>query len=251
MNEYAMGLVINTVRGWKAISHNGATAGYRANLEYFPELNLSISWLNNSAEFDGGMPAPVAVRNILVPNKSAPPADVAAITLSPEKLKAFEGWYREDSWSRNSGIKLLVKDGKLTSSRGTTFTPVSEDTFVFGPNKLQFVESGKKIILTTPTETSSYSAVEDATINDKTLAAYSGVYYSDETETKLTIKSKDGKLFLTRKPQEEFPITPLYKDRFESPLGDIQFIKGQGSDFVEFEISDGRSIRVKFKKITK
>jgi hypothetical protein len=113
------------------------------------------------------------------------------------------------------------------------------------------MESGKKIILTTPTETSTYSAVEDATINDKTLVAYSGVYYSDETETKLTIKSKEGKLFLTRKPQEEFPVTPLYKDRFESPIGDIQFFKGQGGDFVEFEVSDGRSIKVKFKKITK
>jgi hypothetical protein len=61
------------------------------------------------------------------------------------------------------------------------------------------MESGKKIILTTPTETSSYSAVEDATINDKTLAAYSGVYYSDETETKLTVKSKDGKAFPDKK----------------------------------------------------
>jgi CubicO group peptidase (beta-lactamase class C family) len=251
MNEYAAGLVINTVRGWKSINHNGATAGYRANLEYFPELNLSIAWLNNSSEFDGGMPAPVAVRNILVPDKSAPAIPITPITLSPEKLKAFEGWYREESWSRNSGIKLIVKDGKLTSSRGTSFTPVSEDTFVFGPNRLQFVESGKKIILTTPAETATYSAVEDATINDKTLAAYSGVYYSDETETKLTVKTKDGKLFLIRKPQEEVSLTPLYKDRFESPLGDIQFIKGQGSDFVEFEVSDGRSINVKFKKITK
>lgn len=251
MNEYAAGLVINTVRGWKAISHNGATAGYRANLEYFPELNLSIAWLNNSSEFDGGMPASVAVRNILVPDKSTPLVAATPITVSPEKLKAYEGWYREDSWARNSGIKLLVKDGKLISSRGTTFTPVSEDTFVFGPNKLQFVESGKKIILTTPTETASYSAVEDATINEKTLAAYSGIYYSDETETKLTVKSKDGKLFMTRKPQEEFPITPLYKDRFESPLGDIQFIKGQEGSFDEFEVSDGRSIKVKFKKITK
>ncbi len=35
-NTYAAGLVVDSVRGWKSISHTGATASYRSSLQYFP-----------------------------------------------------------------------------------------------------------------------------------------------------------------------------------------------------------------------
>ncbi|WP_204320608.1 hypothetical protein, partial [Klebsiella pneumoniae] len=51
-NNYAVGLFIDSLNGISRITHSGATAGYRANLDYFPTLKLSIAWLSNNA--DGG-----------------------------------------------------------------------------------------------------------------------------------------------------------------------------------------------------
>jgi CubicO group peptidase (beta-lactamase class C family) len=69
--SYGAGLRIDTLRGWKIIAHGGATASYRANLDYFPDLGLSIAWLSNTSQFDGDpLPAATAVRNLLVPNTS-------------------------------------------------------------------------------------------------------------------------------------------------------------------------------------
>ena len=43
MHQYAAGLFIDKVKGWKFIGHDGATAGYRSNLEAYPELGLSVA----------------------------------------------------------------------------------------------------------------------------------------------------------------------------------------------------------------
>ncbi len=39
-NNYGAGLMMDSIGGWQAISHSGATASYRANLEYFPEAGF-------------------------------------------------------------------------------------------------------------------------------------------------------------------------------------------------------------------
>lgn len=252
MGNYAAGLVVNPIRGWKAVSHTGATAGYRATLEHFPEMDLSIAWLSNTSEFDNSPAVSVAVRNLLVSDKAASTnnqAQIKPITLTSEQLKKYEGWYREESWARGNGIKLTAQDGKLSASRGGTLVPISEDTFMLGQNKIQFLESGKKMILNNPTETVTYVTVEAAVIDEKLLNSYTGFYYSDETESKLTFKTKDGKLFISAKPQSEFPLNPQYKDRFDSPIGEIQFIRGKENEIVGLEVSDGRAVRVRFDKV--
>jgi hypothetical protein len=69
MNTYGAGLGIDSVRGWKIISHSGATAGYRSSLEHFPELSLSIAWISNTSEFDRSSSAAAAESNLLVKDK--------------------------------------------------------------------------------------------------------------------------------------------------------------------------------------
>src|SRR5262249_4521037 len=51
-NNYAAGLFIDSIRGWKVVQHTGATAGYRCSIAHYPEMNLSIAWLSNTSEFD-------------------------------------------------------------------------------------------------------------------------------------------------------------------------------------------------------
>lgn len=105
------------------------------------------------------------------------------------------------------------------------------------------------MVFTDPDETKTFTAVEDPVINENTLSEYSGVYYSDETESKVTFKIKDGKLLMFVNLDNEFELKPLYKDLFSSPLGDIIFVTNKKKKNVGFEVSDGRSARIKFDKV--
>lgn len=66
-NNYGAGLVLENTNGWTDITHNGATAGYRADLHHFPELGLSIAWLSNNSR---SMAVVDEVINLFVPQKT-------------------------------------------------------------------------------------------------------------------------------------------------------------------------------------
>jgi CubicO group peptidase (beta-lactamase class C family) len=253
---YAAGLFVGKIRGWKSISHTGASRGYLASLEHFPEADLSIAWLSNTRDNSDSPPVFRLVRNLFITNKNPPPPkepEIKAITLTAEQLKKYEGWYREESWGSGSAVKLAVKDGKLeiTEGGGGTIVPTGKDTFAIGSSKVQYFESSKKMVFTSPDETTTLTAVEGPVINEKTLSEYSGVYYSDETESKMTFKIKDGKLLMSFNLNKEFGLKPLYKDRFRSQLGDIIFVTDKKKKIVGFKVSEGRADGIKFDKILK
>jgi CubicO group peptidase (beta-lactamase class C family) len=61
------GLMVDSLNGWPSVTHSGATAGYRANLDHFPQQGLSIAWVSNTGQPDmSDMPSPI--RNLLVKN---------------------------------------------------------------------------------------------------------------------------------------------------------------------------------------
>ncbi|TAF50255.1 MAG: class A beta-lactamase-related serine hydrolase, partial [Sphingobacteriia bacterium] len=63
--QYAMGLFVDTLLGQYRISHSGATAGYRANLEFYPNLDLTIVWLSNNATGSFGT-IPAGLREVFL-----------------------------------------------------------------------------------------------------------------------------------------------------------------------------------------
>ena len=251
MNPYGAGLVVNSVRGWKSIAHTGATASYRASLEYFPELGLSIAWLSNSSEFDGSPNIANDVRNLLVKNRivADKKSDPSPFNVSKEKLTSYTGWYKE---IRNgSGLRLFVQDGKLTSSTGGNLIPVAENAFMLRNNRIE-IHSGKpaKIAMITPQDTVLFVAAETANLDEKAMNDYVGEYWSDEAEAKFSVRIKEGKLIVYRAPKTEYPLTPTYKDGFLSPAGIIYFERDKKARVNTLKFSVGRARNVEFKKIT-
>jgi CubicO group peptidase (beta-lactamase class C family) len=53
--DYALGLFVDKENGLKRISHGGADAGYRTYVSYYPELDVGLILLANSAGFPGYM----------------------------------------------------------------------------------------------------------------------------------------------------------------------------------------------------
>ncbi|WP_315819140.1 serine hydrolase domain-containing protein [Paraflavitalea speifideaquila] len=138
-NNYGAGLVIDSINGWQAISHSGATASYRANLDYFPETGLSIAWLSNTSAFDGDTLNVVnAVRRLFQPNrKPAPLPRPAPVNVAPEKLAAYTGWYRDPR--NGAGLKIYVKEGRLSTLYPTgSLTAIGDNIFMMGNNRLDF-----------------------------------------------------------------------------------------------------------------
>ncbi|NII24465.1 beta-lactamase family protein [Pseudoflavitalea sp. X16] len=246
-NSYAAGLETDSINRWQAISHTGATAGYRAYLEYFPEAGLSIAWLSNTSAFDSDtLNLSNAVRKLFLRDRSTVVRRHIAVPVAAEKLTAYVGWYRNPR--TGAGLKLYVKEGKLSSLYPTAnLTAISDKVFMLGNNRLE-LNNASKLLVTAGLDSLYYDQVDSAVINDKVLKSYVGEYYSSEAEATYQIELNAGKLLLKQKPTTVFILNPTYKDGFDSPFGPLYFIRDPKRDVVEFKISVSRARNVSFKK---
>jgi hypothetical protein len=247
-HNYAAGLVIDSLRGWAVISHSGATAGYRANLEHFPQQGLSIAWLSNNAQPDlGDIPSAIRnvfVKNLLVQNNTAstPTANVHLSNFIP-----YTGSYTEEK--TGNGVKILIKDTVLMSETMGRLTPQSANTASIGRWKIVFFKSPKHLIIVNPSgDTLNYTGADSARVALSDLNEYAGMYSSEETESKMSIIIKDGKLF-ARQRGENAPLTPMYKDGFSFPGGDLFFERDKKGKINKMFISISRARKVEFNKV--
>jgi CubicO group peptidase (beta-lactamase class C family) len=138
-NVYGAGLFIMKVRGWDNISHGGATAGYRAYLETFTELKLTIAILSNTPEFNINALANKVDKifitdktdNTAIIEKPKEEPKIEPAALSPEALKTYEGIYFSEE--TNSTVTFRVQEEKLMIRlNGNTIYPMkstTKDTF--------------------------------------------------------------------------------------------------------------------------
>jgi CubicO group peptidase (beta-lactamase class C family) len=250
-NHYGAGLQIDSARGRKLITHSGATAGYRANLDFFPDLGLSIAILCNSTDVDQGPNPANELRNLLVKDISANRQNASpatAFNVSQKSLDAYTGWY----WSQRNGlsVKLFLRDGKLANNRGGNLIPLSENTFQLGGNRVQIITTNPRhLLLINPVDTVRLVAVDSGVVDEKTIKDYVGTYYSDEAEAGFEVIVKNGQLTLHRDPKTDFRLNPTIKDGFESPAGSIYFERDNKKQVTTMKIYVGRARNVAFKKI--
>jgi CubicO group peptidase (beta-lactamase class C family) len=249
-NAYAAGLFIDKYNGVELISHDGATASYRANLDYFPSLGLSIAFLSNTSEFDRApVSMPNEVRKVFVPAPAAvlsPPA-VDPPTVSAEAMAKHAGWYRNNR--SGAGIKVFMRDNKLQSSIGV-LVPANQNTYAVGQNQIQFMPEKKTALYITGARDSIYfSAVDSAVATPDKLNEYAGEYYSDEVQATYVVRIKSGKLELHQRPQSDTPLTPTYKDAFDAPFGNLYFERDKKNKVTGFKITVSRARNVSFQKV--
>lgn len=248
-NYYGAGLIVDSLGGWKMISHNGATAAYRANLEHFPELGLSFAWLSNTSEFDTGSNASEDVRDIFVKSKTTKPKpDYPVVDIPADRLGAYEGWYRDPRSA--AGVRVFVKDGKLTTTRGGTTIPVSENEFLLGSNRIiiSTVKQGLYFV-NSDMDSTFYPKMPLADTSSSSIANYTGEYYSEETESKFTILIKNGRLVAHRAPKTDYVLTPTYKDAFNFGGAVMQFDRNKKNKVTAMKIYAGRARNVRFNRV--
>ena len=248
MHQYAAGLFLGTTKGWKFVAHDGATAGYRANLEAYPDLGLSVAWLSNTSEFDSDTNnVAELVVDLFIPGNEpeAKKETPSHYSISKEKLNTYTGWYRNTR--TGGGAKLYLQNDKLYGTQVGQLTPVGDNIFVTGNNRL-ILNSKGFLFINGARDSIYFTAADSAKLDEKAMNEYTGEYYSDEAEAKFHVTIKNGSLVMQQKPKAEFQLNPTYKDGFESPVGILYFERDK-QKITNLKISVGRARNVEFKKI--
>jgi CubicO group peptidase (beta-lactamase class C family) len=248
MGRYAAGLFITKYEGIDFITHDGATASYRANLDYFPSLGLSIAWLSNSSEFDRSPNVADAVRKLFIkPAQPASAPEETTFTLPADKLNSYTGWYR--SRRAGNGIRLYVKDGKLNATQVGLMTPRSDRTFASAAGIVTMFPDNKGFIAVNSQKDTAYFMRVDSLPASTNMSEYAGEYYSDEAQVTYFVIVKDNKLTLHQEPKNDSPLTPTYKDGFDAPFGNIYFERDKRNNISGFKVSVSRARNVSFRKV--
>jgi hypothetical protein len=231
-------------------THDGATAGYRANLDHIPSLGLTIAFLSNTSEFDGGASAAGAVRNLFIVPNPPQARDMVAYNVSNETLDSYQGWYRNTR--TGGGVRLSVRDNKLNATQVGTLQPVSDRVFAAGNNRVELFPDHRKngfMFINGAKDSIYFTAVEPASTDGKVFNDYVGEYYSTEAEARFFVSVKDGKLFVQQKGKPEMQLQPTYKDGFEFPGGVGYYERDRNNKITTFKVSNGRARNVEFKKV--
>lgn len=244
MSDYGAGIYIQEYNGHTLIQHGGATAGYRAFLEVYPELKLSIAFLSNTSRYDAIRPMFIAgLRKIFIGERKEAPIEDIKPYLPSEKTKAFIGWYRNER--DGSALYFEYKNNQYTLNN-TKLTPLTDRKFKFtnsdrmiefsNNNQLKYIYPGKDTVLYTREVAGSSST--------KYLQTFEGNYYSEETKSAMDIRLHNGKLTLTLKPNLTYTLIPTYHNAFNIPgmNGNIRF---SGTHAL---ISISRARNVKFER---
>jgi len=257
--HYAAGLFIDKLNGVKEIYHDGQTAGYVGIVESFPALHLSIAWLSNTTEFKSGLFDEIEqIENVFIKNTPTN-TDVKTGMSSHLKLgktKELLGWYRYTK--TNQSAKLMLNKDTLYFN-DTALKPINDSSFIYKSSLLQFNSSGGFVLHTEDKRALLFTKEKNSIITSKYLQAFTGNYYSSETESNFTIVLKDGKLMIEKDNIKDAELLPAYNQDFEfdlksdadlNPLRiNILFKRDRKNKVVGCELSTSDARGVSFKKI--
>jgi CubicO group peptidase (beta-lactamase class C family) len=254
MNDYGAGLFIQKFKRQNLLHHSGATAGYRAFLDLFPDTNLSIAFLSNTSQFDTSRISLVTMlRNIFIAETSQTKSDKDEnnLPVSKSTLSKYAGWYSNDRDGR--AVKILVKDDRLFLDN-RLLIPQSETMFkimVPSPTFVHIIDSEKKLQVSTEVDTVSYSKAESPKVDHEYLNQYTGEFYSAETNSTSKIYIKEGKLMIHLKSNHDYELIPTYTDGFNiSGLGgNLYFVKDKNNGIVTMKVSNSRARNIAFEKL--
>jgi len=257
--HYAAGLFIDKLNGIKEIYHDGQTAGYVGIVESFPALHLSIAWLSNTTEFKPGLFDEVEqIENLFIKNIPDPDKEktLKSFLFKDENAEKYCGWYRYTK--TNQGVKIMLKADTLYFNE-TPLIAVNNTEFIYKSSRLKFNGLDSFVLHTPDNRSLLFTKEKNSIITSKYLQAFTGNYYSSETESNFTIVLKDGKLMIEKDNIKDAELLPAYNQDFEfdlksdadlNPLRiNILFKRDHKNKVVGCELSTSDARGVSFKKI--
>ena len=246
MGAYAAGLSIGKYNNLVEISHSGATAGYRAWLAYYPEKDLSVAFLSNTANVNPVDMGVKAAAVFLGERVSTAPM-LGTIVPDEKSLQAKAGLYR--SVRNDNVMQLEVKDGLLRTTSGQVLQATAENTFFQGSNRMAFLDK-KFILYAANGDSTTYLKKEPFQPTEKDLQAFMGTYHSTDADATFEVIWKGGKLQTFLKPDMYQELTPFYKNAFENENGELlEFQFDKKGKITGFTFTTGRAWNIPFERV--
>lgn len=253
---YGYGMSVGTYRGLTAIGHGGADAGYRAQVERYPERGIAIAVLCNAS---------IAGPNVLLRNvadvllgTSVPPPVVTIDTVPrAASLAAKQRWvgtYRDTVSQgiirvRLAGDTLLLGDGRrlVTTSDTSARIAGSGSAFV-----LRQAAGAVTAIVQVPRTTRDLVFHREAPFapDRAALAAYTGAWYSEELDVRYEVTLGDSGLVVTHRKLDDERLVPASRDAFTMRFDTlVRFTRDRAGRVTGLTITDGRVRGVAFTRV--
>ena len=249
-HEYALGQVVDSYRGVPEADHSGAFAAYRSYVSRYPDQQVSIAVLCNSAAANptsyGKALAQLLLGNALQAPTSSPASGGRGF--SDAEMSRFSGLYRR---SPQPGFVRIVRDGTsllfngvapLAPTSATRLTRVDTgDTMDFDGGRARYVDEFGTVDV--------YERVEPVTPSPDELRSYADEYYSDEIDATWKIVLEGNQLVIDRRPRR-LVLTPVYADTFSTPTGIVQFERTRDGRVTGLRFSQERVWNLRFTRRT-
>jgi CubicO group peptidase (beta-lactamase class C family) len=242
--NYASGLAIGTYKGLLTVGHGGADAGYRSEMERFPEQHFGAAVLCNTTDAAPGsllrqVADIVLVKNIKEPATTAKELPkTGSVSMTAEQMQAVVGtyWKRED----NDYQRIILKDGALEmdvfGKEHHPLKPFAESHFHIGNASwgdhldVHFVPAsdGKPARIEQSWDGDKPNVYERVAVVDPTpaqLGEYAGAYVSEEIDPVYRFEVRGDKLTLLRLKSKPNELRPTTEDVFVGELGTFRFTR--------------------------
>lgn len=266
---YGLGLFIQEYKGLKYIQHGGADVAHRSMLAWYPDINAAVITQSNDASFNAaGISAQVT--DIFFQDHLNDEENAAEETDSSEEA---EFAYRAENFDQLAGryelsvmpgfVLTFSREGDQLFTQGTgqpqvALNATSDSTFsLVGVNAaltFHMKEDGSADSLTLHQNGNHIAHKIEWNPSDEELAGFSGVYFSEELQTRYkVVVSEEGKLQLEHyQLNDPIELEAGVKDEFSGgfPISNIKFVRGEAGEIIGFTAGNGRTRDVHFTKLT-
>ncbi|WP_126974494.1 serine hydrolase domain-containing protein [Gynurincola endophyticus] len=203
------GVWVNHIHNIKEITHSGLIAGYRALTVFYPEYDLSISYMSNTRNIITG-DLHAEVFNILFGKKYKTPLPKAnTVSFQEGELKNKTGQYYslEDL---SEYLTFSVSDNVLLNYQAP-LKPITKNSFIYETTVYEFSVTGDTLLLNRNGAAVTLHRATDFNPSEKELKEFTGNFYSSDVDVTLQFKITNNKLVIYRNAADSVILTPAYR----------------------------------------
>lgn len=247
--NYGFALHRQSFAGHEALMHFGSDAGYRAAFAYFPAEDFAVLLAANTPPPDQQRTLERIVDIYLNDGVGRLPGPLAEVKPKASLLAAASGTYM----SRHGRmVSLATRDGRLVYRTGFgelpmvfradgTFEPTPRNWTYYRPFRLRHDARGGvdafEIVDPLMQQTEVFERAVPVTPTASELAQLAGDYRSSELDVTYSLTVQNGALLgRSMRMSEVMRFTPATRDRFDTRLGVIEFVRDGAHAPVAFKL---------------
>jgi CubicO group peptidase (beta-lactamase class C family) len=262
--KYARGLIVDSYRGVKEVSHSGGAAGYHSWLGRHPAQGLSTAVLCNS-DAVAATALGRRISGLFVPDTGAqgaennlPPIAADGVDVAGLDLNSRAGLYFSEG---AEPLLLAVDRSRLRVAGGPALVAQSKDRFKRWGASLEFMSQDEfEMRFLSPDEfelksmegkTTRYRRSRPYAPTADDLKAFAGRYESAEIGTVFQIETKgDGLLMrLEHTPSRSLEVKPVDPDTFQIARITVRFRRDKAGKVASLDYSNPVIRNVKFTRL--